>query len=94
MPEPIIGVDYSGAIISDLEKALNNKGVRVHSATSEADGTHLVAEGLGNKKQHSIIIANLPDKPSDEDAAKLVDQYLEQVESGLRSAPMPVEEAE
>lgn len=87
----IIGLDHASQIISTLERRMNEKGIIVHSAASESDGTHLVAEGLGNKKRTTIIIEKLDAQPSDEEAVLLVQSYLSQIESGLRSAPTPVE---
>lgn len=88
------GLDYSALLLKPLEKLLNNKGIVVLEARQEIQGQSVRVQGLGNKKIHSIIIEKMETQPNDEEAAALVSNYLNSIESGLRTAPMPSEETE
>lgn len=86
------GLDYSASLLKPLEGLLNNKGIVVLEASQQIQGQSVRVQGLGNKKIHSIIIEKLETQPNDEEVSSIVSRYLNSIESGLRTAPMPQEE--
>ncbi len=83
MTDELVGIDHSQAILDQVKKNLENKGVIYLGPAEGMERLHRF-QGLGNKYVSKVYVSKLDEAPTEEQASSLIAQYVGDVEKGLR----------
>jgi len=80
----LTGFNHSAPIINTLEQRLNEKGIIVLNRETDTEGTTVYAMGMGNKFKANVFVPKMTEAPDDNTSQALIQEYIEDVEAGLR----------
>ncbi len=81
--DDLIGIDHSGQILIRVVQRMSEQGVRYLGPEEDNSRTH-VWEGMSNKRRASLAIPELSEKPSEEEAEELYEEWIGKIQEQLR----------